>query len=350
MWKHDWNEEMNSSRAIESSESEMAARIHPGRSLQSIALAASCRLFMKNAIRIWGLNPSLNWPLAAIDSAVGLVPRIGRSATTQVKLHHCDAEFICAAGISAPRAVLYVHGGGFVSGGLNTHRTLVSRLSKAADAAVLNVGYRLLPTNPLSDAVDDCLDGYRWLMHRGYPPESIVLAGDSAGGLLAFMTALRLLEVSEAMPAGIATVSPLTDLGSRRRRDHPNARRCSVFSATTVPILAKHAERWYRKLGVDGGYRSLISPVDADVTAFPPVMIHASADELLLHDAELMAERLHQAGVRCDLHVWEGQVHDFPLAADILPEGRQAIACLGAFINEVAEPHQPAIPINNPAA
>jgi acetyl esterase/lipase len=67
----------------------------------------------------------------------------------------------------------------------------------------------------------------------------------------------------------------------------------------------------------------------------PPVTIHASSDELLLPDAELMAERLQISGVRCDLHLWDGQIHDFPLAADVLPEGRRAIRYLGDFIKEV---------------
>ena len=337
-------------RTVYGSESSAPARIHKGGSVQSIALAAGCRLIMKNAIRIWGLNSSLNWPVAAIDSAVGLMPRIGATTVTKVKLSQCNAEFISAPDTSASRAVLYIHGGGFLVGGLNTHRALVSRISTARDAAVLNVGYRLLPDHSISDAVSDCLDGFRWLVHDGYPPESIVIAGDSAGGTLAFMAALHLAELGGKMPAGIATVSPLTDFCSSRRRHHRNARRCSMFSATSMPLFAKYAERCYERLGLTGGYRSLTSPVDADLSTLPPVAIHAGSDELLLHDAELMADRLGKAHVRCDLHVWEGQVHDFPLAADLLPEGRRAIDCLGEFIGEVTAPRRSATPFSNPAA
>lgn len=327
-----------------------AARIHRGRSIQSIALAAGCRLVMKNAIRIWGLNPGLNWPVAAIDSAVGLIPRTGDTTATKVRLRQCDAEFIGATGKSAARAVLYIHGGGFILGGLNTHRALVTRISKAADAVVLNVGYRLLPNHSIGDAVSDCLDGFRWLVRGGYPPKSIVIAGDSAGGMLAFMAAFHIAGLGGEMPAGIATVSPLTDFCSSRRRHHRNARRCSMFSSTSMPIFAKHAARCYERLGLTGGYRSLTSPVDADLSALPPVAIHAGSDELLLHDAELMAERLGRADVRCDLHVWNGQVHDFPLAADLVPEARRAIDCIGEFIGEVTEPQSSAMPSNFPAA
>ena len=126
---------MNGDR--EGPSAQVTARMHRGRSIQSIALAAGCRLVMKNAIRLWGLNPGLNWPVAAIDSAVGMMPRIGDTTTTRVKLRHCDAEFVGATDTSAARAVLYIHGGGFLLGGLNTHRALITRISKAADAAVL---------------------------------------------------------------------------------------------------------------------------------------------------------------------------------------------------------------------
>jgi acetyl esterase/lipase len=79
----------------------------------------------------------------------------------------------------------------------------------------------------------------------------------------------------------------------------------------------------------------VVSPVDADLSCLPPVTIHASSDELLLPDAELMAKRLEATGIRCDLHLWDGQIHDFPLAADILPEGRRAIRYIGDFVKEV---------------
>jgi acetyl esterase/lipase len=75
--------------------------------------------------------------------------------------------------------------------------------------------------------------------------------------------------------------------------------------------------------------------VEADLSSLPPVTIHASSDELLLPDAELMARRLGAAGIRCDLHLWDGQIHDFPLAADVLPEGRRAIRYIGDFVREV---------------
>jgi acetyl esterase/lipase len=294
---------------------------------------------VKNAVRIWALQPNFHWPLAAIESFAGLVPGRGHPATIRrVKLPHCRAELVSADGISGRRAILYLHGGAFLTGGLNTHRSLVTRLSRAADAVVLNVDYRMLPSHTVSEAVDDCIDGLRWLHRHGYPSKSVVVAGDSAGGFLAFMFTLSVIEHGGAVPAGIATVSPLADLSSARKLVHPNARRCSMFSSGVLPSFTKYVNQCHRRLAAAGSERGLIAPVDANLSHMPPVMIHASADELLLADAELMARRLEAAGVRCDLHVWQGQIHDFPLAADLLPEGRRAIEYLGDFVCEVTVP------------
>jgi acetyl esterase/lipase len=267
-----------------------------------------------------------------------------------VELPHCRAELVSADGRPKPRAVLYLHGGAFLACGLNTHRSLVARLSQDADAVVLNVGYRMLPRHAVTDAVTDCVDALKWLFRQGYPPSSVVVAGDSAGGLLAFMLTLNMIDRGAPTPAGIATVSPLTDLGSSRRLTHPNARRCSMFGSDALPIFAKYVEQCHRRLRAGGPHLAMVPPVDADLSRMPPVAIHAGADELLLHDAELMAQRLQTAGVRCDLHVWRGQIHDFPLAADILPEGRRAIRYLGDFINEVTVPRMSVTTSTSPPA
>jgi acetyl esterase/lipase len=234
--------------------------------------------------------------------------------------------------------------------GLNTHRSLVARLSRAADAVVLNVGYRLLPNHTLTEAVDDCIDGLQWLRRHGYPPGSMVLAGDSAGGLLALMSTLDMIERGYSTPAGLATVSPLVDLSTTRKLVHPNACRCSMFSSGALPTFAKYVNQCHHRLRVGSRHRALADPIDADLSQMPPVAIHAGADELLRPGAELLARRLQNAGVRCDLHVWRGQVHDFPLATDILPEGRRAITYLGDFINEVAVPRTPISPAAPAAA
>jgi len=308
-------------------------RIHRRHSAQSVAVALASRFVVKNVVRAWAIRPDLAWPLASVDRFAGWVPYRPTVTVEPFRLGHCAAERVQAAEIPAQRAILYLHGGAFLTCGLNTHRSLVARLSRAADACVVNIDYRMLPSHRIADAIDDGLSGLRWLIRRGYDPEQIVVAGDSAGGYLAFMTTLAALQAGIAKPAGIATVSPFTDADPTAKMRHRNAYRCAMFPRGALPAFTRYLRR-----------AQVISPVDADLSALPPVTIHASSDELLLPDAEVMAQRLAAAGVPCDLHLWDGQIHDFPLAADVLPEGRRAIRYIGDFVKEVTEVTEPPEP------
>lgn len=307
---------------------------HHRHSPQSVAVSLASRVIVKNAVRAWAVTPNLHWPLEYVDGLAGLVPRFGSAATIEsVRLEHCAAEWVRAPGVSGDRAILYLHGGAFLTCGLNTHRSLVTRLSKAADAAVLTVAYRKLPTHQISDAIDDGISGLRWLQDRGYDGDRIVVAGDSAGGYLAFMTTLLAIRDDVMEPAGVATVSPFTDPNPTRKLKHRNARKCSMFTRRAFSMFARYLGDAH--VSENRGGPAVASPVDADLSSLPPVTIHASSDELLLADAELMAKRLEASGIRCDLHLWDGQIHDFPLAADVLPEGRRAIKYLGDFVKDV---------------
>lgn len=311
-------------------------RIHHRRSPQSVAVSLASRLIVKNVVRAWAMQPNLRWPLGYVDDFAGLFPRLPSHAQIDVvRLDQCNAEWVCAPGVSPTRAILYLHGGAFLTCGLNTHRALVSRLSKAADAGVLIVGYRKLPAHQIADAIDDSLCGLRWLKRRGFDEDRIVVAGDSAGGYLAFMATLAAIRTGVANPAGIATISPFTDADPARKLNHRNARKCSMFTAAALSIFTRYLGEVEIPDGPGSSGSHVVSPVDADLSSLPPVTIHASSDELLLPDAELMAERLAANGIPCDLHVWEGQIHDFPIAAEVLPEGRRAIRLLGDFVKEV---------------
>jgi acetyl esterase/lipase len=314
----------------------MNRRIHHRQSVRSVAVSLASRIIVKNAVRAWAIQPNLHWPLERVDGLVGLLPHFTSSASIEpIRLDACDAEWVRAPGVSSDRAILYLHGGAFLTCGLNTHRSLVTRLSKAADAGVLTVGYRKLPSHQIADAIEDGMCGLRWLQDRGYDGDQLVVAGDSAGGYLAFMTTLAAIRTGLLRPAGVAVISPFTDADPTRKLRHRNARRCSMFTRGALSMFATYLGEVRIPKGTGTSARRVESPVDADLSSLPPVAIHASSDELLMPDAELMAERLQFSGVRCDLHLWDGQIHDFPLAADILPEGRRAIRYLGDFIREV---------------
>lgn len=311
----------------------MKRRIHRRRSAQSVAVSLASRFLVKNVVRAWAIRPDLAWPFESVDRVAGLVPYRPAVHVERLRVGCCVAERVQAAETSTQRAILYLHGGAFLTCGLNTHRSLVARLSRAADACVLNVDYRMLPSHRITDAINDGLSGFRWLIRRGYDPEQIVVAGDSAGGYLAFMTTLAALHSDTAKPAGVAVVSPFADADPTAKLRHRNAGRCAMFPCGALSVFTRYLRR-----------ARMVSPLEADLSSLPPVTIHASSDELLLPDAEAMAQRLDAAGVRCDLHLWDGQIHDFPLAADVLPEGRRAIRYIGDFVKEVTEVAEPPEP------
>lgn len=311
-------------------------RTHHRHSPQSVAVSMASRLIVKNAVRAWAFQPNLHWPLHYVDGLAGLFPHSGSAAHVEpVRLDDCAAEWVRAPGASATRAILYLHGGAFLTCGLNTHRSLVIRLSHAADAAVLAVGYRKLPAHQIADAIEDGVSGLRWLRDIGYDGDHVVVAGDSAGGYLAFMTTLAAIQARVVRPAGVAAISPFTEADPTRKLQHRNARKCSMFTRGALSMFAQYLSKAQLPGDVGTTEGGVVSPVEADLSSLPPVTIHASADELLRPDAELMAARLEASRVRCDLHLWDKQIHDFPLAADVLPEGRRAIRYIGDFIKKV---------------
>ncbi|MEU5843102.1 alpha/beta hydrolase [Rhodococcus sp. NPDC047139] len=315
-----------------------ATREFAGVSAQSRTLTLSVRRTVRPLIEAWSYAPTLPWPATVIDRvAFPLLPVPG-TRRHRVDLPACPSEFLWAPGAVPPvtagglrrTAVLYLHGGAFLCCGLATHRNLVSRISASSGAPVLAVGYRMLPLNPIRRAVEDGLDGLRWLAAHGYPPERVVIAGDSAGGFLTFAVAHEAVQRGIGRPAGTVALSPLTDLDPRGKLEHPNSRRCAVFPRRAVRVLTRLVERAERR----GGELSepVVSPVDLDLSEMPPALIQTGSEEMTYVDAELMARRLQLAGVPAELQVWEKQLHVFQAAAGVVPEGGRAIAEIGRFV------------------
>ena len=301
----------------------------PGASLRSQVLAHTLRMTVKPLLGVWAQWPSPLWPAGLIDPAARIVPPLRGVGRHPVRLENCDAELIDAGTTGTSTVVLYLHGGGFLTCGLNTHRRLVSRISASAGAAVLSVGYRMMPRHPIRDAIADGVDGYRWLLGQGFDAEKIVIAGDSAGGYLTFMTALTLADLHLPCPAGLVALSPLTDMDPAGKLAHPGADRCPVFPRSVLITFAGLPDQGARRRTAG---KPRISPVDCILAGLPPVLIQVGSTEMLYPDAELMAERLAAAGVPVTLEVWDRQVHVFQAAADLIPEADHAIRQIGNFI------------------
>lgn len=225
-------------------------------------------------------------------------------------------------------AVLYFHGGGFVAGGLHTHRRLVAELSRATGLPVVQVRYRYLPEATVPESVRDCLAAYRWLLDHGVGSESVVFAGDSAGGFLALSTALGVAGEQLPAPAAVVALSPWLDLDLTAKLAHHNA--------MTEAYLPTAAFTRIAELGCarDGRIDTALSPVNGDLRVLPPTLLAACDDEFLRLDSEVMAAGLDAAGVPCELHIWYGQIHAFPVVFPYLPESRQLTAEIARFIRE----------------
>jgi acetyl esterase/lipase len=229
--------------------------------------------------------------------------------------------------------VLYFHGGAFLTCGANSHGRLVEELSKFADSPVLVVNYRLLPKHSIGMALDDCYDAYRWVRTLGYDPGQIVLAGDSAGGYLSLALAQRLQDEGEE-PAALVAISPLLQLAKECKQAHPNIKTDAMFPAKAFDALVALVASAAAKHIVDGKPEEIYEPLEHIKPGLPRTLIHVSGSEVLLHDAQLAARRLAAVGVPAEVRVWPGQVHDFQLAAPLVPEAIRSLRQIGDYIRE----------------
>jgi monoterpene epsilon-lactone hydrolase len=223
-------------------------------------------------------------------------------------------------------ALLYLHGGGFLFGGLRTHRHLVAALSAAGAAPALLLDYRRAPEYPFPAAADDAVAGYQWLLDQGFAPDKIVVLGDSAGG---FLTASLLADLHRRrlpMPAAAVLFSPFLDLTAADLAERDIARRDPFIPpARAVEAGLAYAGQFaltHRRLNVLHGNKR----------RWPPVLIQVGDTECLLGDSKRLCEAITAANGHCELQVWPGQVHVFPAFYPLIPEGRLAIRYVGNFL------------------
>ncbi|OHU80552.1 alpha/beta hydrolase [Mycobacteroides chelonae] len=272
--------------------------------------------------------------ITAIFDPMSAVLRPHRGTrTAPVTFPAFRAEWVWDNTIESPdhvrdAAILYFHGGGFVSCGLNTHRRLVARIARDTGLPVLNVDYRQLPKAHVVDSLSDCLEAYEYLLDNGFPAERIVLAGDSAGGGLTFSVALAARERGLPMPAGIVSIAPWGDFDSTARLAHPNDRTDAALPARAYQLAVKLG------IEVDGRLDPAWSPVNHHFAGLPPTLIQVSSTEVLRSDAERLAQRCAEAGVPVTLQIWEKAIHVFQVGADVLPDARDAVNRIALFIGD----------------
>ena len=243
-----------------------------------------------------------------------------------VAIGGCEAEWSLAPGSDASRVLLFFHGGGYCSGSIRSHRGMVSEAGRAAKVRTLALGYRLAPENPFPAALDDALASIAFLGAQGIAAGHIAIGGDSAGGGLSLAAMIRLRDAARPLPGCAWLVSPWIDLEMTGASIDSKA---SIDPLIHRQYLEELAANYLR--GQDPR-NPLVSPLHADLSGLPPMLIQVGSAETLLDDAVRIAGRLGAADVATSLEIWPHMIHAWHLWSARLTSGRQALASAGAFI------------------
>ena len=250
------------------------------------------------------------------------------------KLESVDAGGVPAAWMITPevakdRAILYLHGGGYVEGSITSHQDLAQRISKVSKARVLILDYRLAPEHPFPAALEDSVCAYEWLINsEGYNPQNLIIAGDSAGGGLTIATLLKLRDQGVPLPAAAVCLSPWTDLALTGESMKLKLHEDPFVSPDGLMFDA------VLYLGKTDPKNPYASPLYADFNGLPPLCIQVGSAEILLDDATRLAKRAKEAGVEVQLDIWENMIHVFQAFAVMAPEGTDGIDKIGEFIKK----------------
>ncbi|MCE5210182.1 MAG: alpha/beta hydrolase [Deltaproteobacteria bacterium] len=238
-----------------------------------------------------------------------------------------EALWINAAENNRQATIFYLHGGGYALGSPQAYTGFTGVLSHLSQMRVLSVDYRLAPEDPHPAAVQDAVNAYCWLLHQGVPAKSIVMGGDSAGGGLTFATLIALKDSGDPLPAAAFAISPWVDLAIT---GETIATKADIDPMITLSGLYYMSELYANNADVCA---PLISPLYADLSGLPPVLIHAGTCEMLLSDSRRIADALKRAGVDCQFKEWEDLFHVFHTVVRI-PEARRATEEIADFIKK----------------
>ena len=271
----------------------------------------------------------VGWPerRQRLDEVGSVWPVADDVALTAVDVEGIPGEWSTVPGSDTSRVLLFLHGGGYCSGSILSHRRMVSEAGRAAGVRTLALGYRLAPEHPFPAAFDDALTAWRFLRRLGIAPGRIAVGGDSAGGGLSLALALRLRDEKAELPGCVWAVSPWTDL---------------TMSGSTLttknavdPLIHKPYLDELARAYLDGATDSKdprVSPLFADLTGLPPILIQVGSAETLLDDALRLATAAGEANVSVTLEIWPHMIHAWPVWNARLEAGRQALHSAGEFI------------------
>lgn len=246
---------------------------------------------------------------------------------TPTRMGGVPAAWIDASGGATDAVILYLHGGGYVAGSIDSHRALAGALAAAARCRVLVLDYRLAPEHPYPAALDDALAAYGALVDaEGIAPSRVVIAGDSAGGGLTMKTLVALRDAGAPLPRLGVLLSPWVDLAGRGESVHT---RREADVSVHPDMLATLAREYIGALEVDD---PRVSPLYADHHGLPPLFIQVGDAEILLDDSTRLAASVRAAGGDVTLEVWPEMWHVWQGAVGYIPEAAEAIAGIARVV------------------
>jgi acetyl esterase/lipase len=225
------------------------------------------------------------------------------------------------------RVILFVHGGGIYGGSLRTHRNVAAALAKSATADVLLIDYRRMPEYLYPAQIDDVLRAYRWLLSSGYRNENIAIVGESVGSNFAMEAMLRQMQVNGRLPAAVVAMSPVVDLEMKPL--------VSAGAADADAAMQK------QQLGFDPAVYlkgkpvtdPMASPVYADLTGFPALLLQVGSRDALRDDVLRFGQTAEKAGVQVNVETWPGMIHQWQIFPFWVQDARRAIDSAAAFID-----------------
>jgi len=242
-------------------------------------------------------------------------------------INDIEAQWLLPLHHDEKRIIMYIHGGGYIAGSINSHKDLASRIGIASDAKILIFNYRLAPEHPFPKGLSDVKTVYQWLINNLPDTHKISLVADSAGAGLALALLSGLLMEKYPLPVCSVLISPWIDLECKNKSHVENQEKDPMLSQS---ILKKTARLYTDKILSS----PMISPINNEFSGISPLLIQTGELEVLVDDSKILSKKLNKAGATVQLEIWEEMFHVWHYFAKYLSEGRQAIKHIGNFIKK----------------
>lgn len=291
-------------------------------SIRSFIIRQISKQYMKN------VNPyrSVHDLRRGFEMRAGALPPARGVTVRKENIDGINCDLHVPAGCEDAPLIYYLHGGAYMMGSPSTHRRLVSFIARAAGMRAILPEYRLAPENRFPAALEDSLRVWRALLRGGASPQDIAIGGDSAGGNLTMATLLSLRDAGEPLPAACFLMSPWLDLAGDGESHSTRSKFDPWFKSEYLPVVVS------RFCDEEQIRYPLVSPVMADASELPPILIQVGDHEILLSDSTRLADNIKAAGGRVDLHIWPNMWHLFQFFVGQMPESRKAVEDIARFL------------------